>query len=183
MTTKNATATYSSKSTAIRGAKRLGLPDGTFTVEKTPDGRFEIIPQDAPTNELETAAEHAAADALLASALASGQNLTVEGPGNTEGETTEGNENGQAADADAANEGPVAEMPAGVATPEKAKTYKEIANYNRSTVMKPLEMIHAYLDANPNLSRKAAVTALVEQGINYSTARTQYQRWFAKRKG
>lgn len=65
---------------------------------------------------------------------------------------------------------------------DKTPTYKEIATYTRSTVLNPVRMIHDYLDANPGMGRKAAVQALVAQGVNYSTARTQYQRWFAKNK-
>lgn len=67
---------------------------------------------------------------------------------------------------------------------EKVKTpsYKDFANYDRSRIMKPVDFVHSFLDAHPELSRKAAVQALVEAGVNYSTARTQYQRWFSKRK-
>ena len=36
--------TYSSKSTAIRGAKRAGMKDGSFTVEQTSDGKFMVKP-------------------------------------------------------------------------------------------------------------------------------------------
>lgn len=66
---------------------------------------------------------------------------------------------------------------------EKAPAYKDFANYDRSSVLKPVEFVHQFLDAHPELSRKAAVQALVEAGVNYSTARTQYQRWFTKKKG
>ncbi|QJD54340.1 hypothetical protein [Aminobacter phage Erebus] len=65
----------------------------------------------------------------------------------------------------------------------KIPAYKDFANYDRSRIMKPVDFVHAFLDAHPDMARKAAVQALVEQGVNYSTARTQYQRWFAKRKG
>ncbi len=65
----------------------------------------------------------------------------------------------------------------------KTPAYKDFANYDRSRIMKPVDFVHSFLDANPDLPRKAAVQKLVEAGVNYSTARTQYQRWFAKRKG
>lgn len=70
-----------------------------------------------------------------------------------------------------------------VAPKAKAPSYKDFANYDKSSVVKPVEFVHGFLDANPGLSRKAAVQALVEAGVNYSTARTQYQRWFTARKG
>lgn len=74
--------------------------------------------------------------------------------------------------------------PAPVDAPKaKAPSYKDFANYDKSSVVKPVEYVHTFLDANPSLTRKAAVQALVEAGINYSTARTQYQRWFSGRKG
>lgn len=64
---------------------------------------------------------------------------------------------------------------------DKVPAYKQFMNNTRSTIMKPVEFVHAFLDANPELTRKAAVHALVEKGINYSTARTQFQRHFANR--
>lgn len=68
------------------------------------------------------------------------------------------------------------------ATGDKAPSYKAIANYEKSSVESPVAYIHAFLDANPDMGRKAAVVELVGRGINYSTARTQYQRWSSKRK-
>jgi hypothetical protein len=65
--------------------------------------------------------------------------------------------------------------------PAKLPTYKQIATYKKSTIEKPVDFVHSYLDANPEMTRKQAVSALVAQGVNYSTARTQYQRWFSKR--
>lgn len=73
--------------------------------------------------------------------------------------------------------------PEPVAAPEKMKSYKQVANYEKSSKESPVAFIHAFLSANPTLSRKAAVIALTsEHGINYSTARTQYQRWFTANK-
>lgn len=67
----------------------------------------------------------------------------------------------------------------------KAKTYKEVAHYGDSQVEKPVAFIHQFLSDNRGMSRKAAIVALTEgYGINFSTARTQYQRWFtANKKG
>ena len=63
-------------------------------------------------------------------------------------------------------------------------TYKELAvnNYGDSTIEKPVAFIHAYCAEHPTLTRKETIAALLTFGINYSTARTQYQRWFAARK-
>lgn len=65
----------------------------------------------------------------------------------------------------------------------KAKSYKEVAYYGKSTTDKPVAFIHQFLSDNPGMTRKEAVIALTEgYGINYSTARTQYQRWFTAQK-
>lgn len=65
----------------------------------------------------------------------------------------------------------------------KLPTYKDVANYDKSTVESPVQYVHSFLDRNPEMTRKEAVTALQAKGVNFSTARTQYQRWFTKRKG
>ena len=65
----------------------------------------------------------------------------------------------------------------------KEKSYKEVARYTKSAVDGPVAFVHQFLDANPGLSRKEAVMTLTSvHGINYSTARTQYQRWYSARK-
>lgn len=64
----------------------------------------------------------------------------------------------------------------------KAPAHKAFANYAHSTIGKPVAYVHAWLDANPALTRKAALAALCSAGINYSTARTQYQVWFGKQR-
>lgn len=65
----------------------------------------------------------------------------------------------------------------------KEKSYKQVAHYDKSLVDKPVAFVHAFLDNNPGMTRKEAVIALTEgYGINYSTARTQYQRWFTEQK-
>jgi hypothetical protein len=70
-------------------------------------------------------------------------------------------------------------------TAEKLPAYKVLANKSgkKSTIEKPVEFIHAWLDENSDVTRKAAVATLVGFGVNYATARTQYQRWFKARKG
>lgn len=64
---------------------------------------------------------------------------------------------------------------------EKIAPYKTWAKYAPSSVDKPCAFIHSFLDAHPDLTRKQAMHALALYGINYSTARTQYQKWFAGR--
>lgn len=67
----------------------------------------------------------------------------------------------------------------------KVPSYKELARSStpKSTVVKPVDVVRAFLSANPELGRKAAVAALVEMGVNFSTARTQYQKWYTANKG
>lgn len=66
---------------------------------------------------------------------------------------------------------------------EKLPAYKVLARQSGATsaIEKPVEFVHSFLNANPDMKRKAAVAALVEAGVNYSTARTQYQKWFSKK--
>lgn len=88
-------------------------------------------------------------------------------------------------------------VPIGIETPEpqeefvvepvaetKTKTValKTLATHEKSTVIKPVDFVHNFLDNVTGLTRKEAIIALVEAGVNYSTARTQYQRWFSKQK-
>lgn len=74
--------------------------------------------------------------------------------------------------------------PVSVST-EKLPGYKTLAKTApaKSTLEKPVEFIHAWLNENPDTKRKAAVATLVGLGVNYATARTQFQRWFNARKG
>jgi len=64
----------------------------------------------------------------------------------------------------------------------KALSYKHLARKApaKSAVGTPVEFVHQFLTANPQLKRKEAIAALVDAGVNFSTARTQYQKWFAK---
>lgn len=69
-------------------------------------------------------------------------------------------------------------------TAEKLPAYKVLANKSgkKSSLDNPVKFIHDWLNENPDVKRKQAVTTLVGLGVNYSTARTQYQRWFSGRK-
>lgn len=67
---------------------------------------------------------------------------------------------------------------------KKQPSYKHLMAKSGKTslVDKPVGFVHQFLANHPELSRKEAVAALVEYGVNYATARTQYQRWFSGRK-
>lgn len=67
---------------------------------------------------------------------------------------------------------------------KKQPSYKHLMAKSGKTslVDKPVGFAHQFLTQHPELSRKEAVAALVEYGVNYATARTQYQRWFSGRK-
>ncbi len=71
-----------------------------------------------------------------------------------------------------------------VVAAEKLPAYKVIARDQRHSVPEsPVALVHAFCDANPTMTRKQAVSALVTvHQVNYSTARTQYQKWFTKHK-
>jgi len=69
--------------------------------------------------------------------------------------------------------------------PTKLPGYKVLARESagtKSKIEKPVDFVHAFLDANPDMKRKEAVAALIAKGVNYSTARTQYQRWFSNKR-
>jgi len=84
-----------------------------------------------------------------------------------------------AALAEASKDLPVAE----VAPVTKRNLYKQMPKYVPSKVESPLAFVHGFLNANADMKRKDAMLALVEDhGVNFATARTQYQKWFALRK-
>ena len=61
----------------------------------------------------------------------------------------------------------------------KAPTYKQLPHYVPSTIDSPVAFVHGFLNAHPDMKRKDAVASLIkDHGVNFSTARTQYQRWF-----
>jgi hypothetical protein len=75
----------------------------------------------------------------------------------------------------------------GIADGKRHSSYKEIramAPQKFSTRIRPVKFIFDHMDANPMMKRKEALAYFAEQGINYNTAHTQYQRWkeaFAKK--
>lgn len=128
----------------------------------------EIMSRSKPDDEFEASQAELAAQTVRPVAEAEEEVSTTE---SAEGFTNE-------TDGDFAGNKAVQEKAAELA---KSKTYKQIANYDKSAIEKPVAFIHQFLSDNPGMTRKEAVIALTEgYGINYSTARTQYQRWFAK---
>jgi hypothetical protein len=67
--------------------------------------------------------------------------------------------------------------------PKRVPSYKLMYNTNKSAIDNPVKFIHDFLNAHPDLKRKQAIFELTSRGINFSTARTQYQRWYSERKG
>lgn len=79
-----------------------------------------------------------------------------------------------------AAENEIAEIAAGAT---KLPSYKSIPHRAHSLIESPVAFVHGFLNANPGMTRKAAVIALTQvHGINYSTARTQFQKWFKAQK-
>lgn len=67
--------------------------------------------------------------------------------------------------------------------PGTTPRYKDFQVYGKSTALSPVKVVHDYLNAHGKaLSRKQALCDLAAMGINYATARTQYQRWFSANK-
>ncbi|AGC35730.1 hypothetical protein ACP46_gp45 [Rhizobium phage RHEph06] len=171
-----ATPSYSSKSTALRGAKRAGMENA---VAYESEGRWYISDASevlGKADDFEATSEELAAQEGRPSVESDLIEVTKEKLDEMRATVEQVKTLVKATTEEAA---PVAAP----AAPEKMKSYKQVANYNKSSKESPVAYIHAFLSANPTLSRKAAVIALTsEHGINYSTARTQYQRWFSANK-
>lgn len=54
---------------------------------------------------------------------------------------------------------------------------------NKSSIEGAVNASHALFSANPDLRRKDAIALAVENGITFYTARTQYQKWYKAQKG
>lgn len=84
---------------------------------------------------------------------------------------------------DTSDESDTAPVPAPVAETPKLPSYKEmLRDAKTSAIDKPVAYVHAFCDAHPEMTRKQVTSALVAAGVNFSTARTQYQRWYAAHK-
>lgn len=84
----------------------------------------------------------------------------------------------------AGNIAPKAKKTTKAKAPKKARTpsYKQLPHGVPSTIESPVAFVHGFLNAHPDMPRKASVAALIGEGINFATARTQYQRWYANRR-
>jgi len=130
--------TYSTKATALRGARRAELEDDTYTIEQNAEGRWIIC-----------------------------EVLEIDAEEGDEIDIFENNDK-------------IREMAARIAS---EKHYKQIRFIRRSAFGGVCGFIHAFLDANPDLTRKQAMVALIEgYGVANYTARTQYQKWYSKGK-
>ncbi len=79
------------------------------------------------------------------------------------------------------------EAPATVETKKEPKAKKERkTRANASAVESPVALVHTtcneMLKANPQLTRKDVMAALLAKGVNKHTISTQWQRWNAARK-
>jgi hypothetical protein len=86
----------------------------------------------------------------------------------------------------AKREAEAAAKPAAASEPAKPTTgtpaYKDFQLYGRSVALSPVATVHSFLNKHgAELSRKDALFELSKLGVNYATARTQYQRWFSGR--
>lgn len=143
--------TFSSKSNAARAAAAFGLTrDHCF---QAADGRWAFRPKAV----VGTEGHHAhVLDRVEALAVA---------------EATR-----QAAEAAKAAQPAAEPAPVTGTTP----AYKDFQLYGRSVALSPVATVHKFLNEHgANLSRKDALFELSKLGVNYATARTQYQRWFS----
>lgn len=159
------TKTYANRSNARRAAKAAGLDLDTLVFSTVLDGSWTwaaATPEPTPApakpyrirqgNPARVAARKAQAAATAAAQAAA----TTKAPAT-----------------------PKATPAAAGATPP----HKQFAVYGRSAVLSPVQFVHEFLNAKgKDLTRKQAIHALSEAGVNYSTARTQYQRWFTANK-
>ncbi len=155
----SATKTYANRSNARRAAKAAGLDLNTLVFSYTVDGTAQAWTWEA-----------------AATAPAKPYRIVQGKPARVAARKA----------ALAAEKAAQAAKAAAVATPKAgaAPTHKEFALYGRSAILSPVQFVHQFLNAKGgDLTRKQAIQALSEAGVNYSTARTQYQRWFTARKG
>lgn len=64
------------------------------------------------------------------------------------------------------------------------ETYNELAEIApaKSTVVSPVAFVRKFLELNPMMGRKEAISMLVKCGCNLNMARTQYQLFHAKQR-
>lgn len=72
--------------------------------------------------------------------------------------------------------------PAPVAKPEPFVPKAPPFFNDFSSVAKPCELVWAIADRLPNARRRDVINACVGAGVAFHTAKTQYQKWYAKNK-
>ncbi|QIG67670.1 hypothetical protein EVB51_053 [Rhizobium phage RHph_Y17] len=72
----------------------------------------------------------------------------------------------------------VATLLEGVAHDNDLGPAPDTTTESRSRVARPVEFCRKFLDKNPEMPRKEAIAKLHAKGVNFATARTQYQKWF-----
>lgn len=172
------TKTYSNKSNATRAAKAAGL--GAANCFQVLDGTWAFRALAVDLGTYHTAHIGAHMEVVL-SAPAKPYRIRQGNPARVAARKA------QAAATAAALVQPTTKAPAAPKATPAATTgtppHKQFAVYGRSAVLSPVQFVHEFLNAKgKDLTRKQAIHALSEAGVNYSTARTQYQRWFTANK-
>jgi hypothetical protein len=175
MTTK----TFANRSNARRAAKAAGLDLATLAFVEVSQGAWTWTP---------VVAAYANGDQLVSFS-------DVETPGAYSNDAKARRyklHNRKPAKA-AAPVAPAAAAPTPAAKPASPKAAagtppaKVFEVYGKSSVLGPVALVHGYLDKlvaeGKPLVRKDALYELSQMGVNRFTARTQYQRWAAKRAG
>lgn len=197
--------TYADKSTAVRGAKRAKLADGTYTVTKTQQGRWIIEPAKADDFEMTDAERGAQATRTEVVAARAGAEevapLTeIKTPGDVanadleklavalgprkESTPEEIKARREARKAAPKADKPKAEKPKKDAT-QKVPSYKELARMapEKSKIDKPVAFVREFLAKHYGTrSRKEIVAELVGYGLNLAMCRAQYQMYRNKLK-
>ncbi len=165
------TKTYAAKASAVRAAKRQGIPVEAYSISVNAEGRYYIEFTEQPD------------DATAADWAANAKEPTPK-PVHTpapkpelpdEGEVTL--EQASAADPDFNKQ-----MDAALTPADETKADEALANrLRKSTIEKPTKRVwtlaEEYHAANPDAKRKDVIAHCVAQGIAFYTARTQYQAW------
>lgn len=156
---------YTTEKLARRAARKAGHADGTYDVVPTEDGKFNFVPKAATpeTPESEPAPDHVVE-----------QPSPEQGAGEPPVELTEGqNEQLGSSEGDVPSEEP--ETPE---TPVEAPKAIVIHMPDGVGLDKPVAFVWAFLSANPDLSRKNQLAALIAMGMNPNTMRTQTSRYY-----
>ncbi len=169
--------TYKSKATAKRGFERQfpGIDPAPY-ISEVDIGKWGFYPDQVDTTG-EAAAELAEQD--MPTDLAAPEHQ-VDAPALVEeGTPHEGHPIPAPPVTSSALEATIADAP----SEESAPAAEAPAEVRRKSLDKgAVKHCWEFFNAHPDLKRKEAVAAMVDKGVAFYTARTQYQRWFAARK-